>query len=255
MSNRVICPKCGHSNSRHRVTCKRCRVNLAQARAEESRKVVLPQEAAEHLERARKLFNNLDETAEQDKERLYRDIAAECALAISKADGPFPEPHAMLGWVYLFLEQPDKAFKEFSRASQEDPDNFWAVAGRVRVLGMRYYNATQSVSTGDWGTLLFGLGKAQDKASSFVAELNRLIRVFRRALSRSQDVEEWIWMSEQMLELSDVVDRVPTMLSRKPSLCAPVAEAPWDTLDITGHEDEVREIRQKAKGRALLDRM
>lgn len=31
MSKRVIRPECGHSNSRHRVTCKRCRVNLAQA--------------------------------------------------------------------------------------------------------------------------------------------------------------------------------------------------------------------------------
>lgn len=31
MSDRVICPKCGHGNSKQRVTCKKCRVNLAKA--------------------------------------------------------------------------------------------------------------------------------------------------------------------------------------------------------------------------------
>ena len=34
MSDRVICPKCGHSSSKHRATCKNCRVNLAQAVSE-----------------------------------------------------------------------------------------------------------------------------------------------------------------------------------------------------------------------------
>ncbi len=28
MSDRVTCPQCGHRNSKHRVTCKKCRVNL-----------------------------------------------------------------------------------------------------------------------------------------------------------------------------------------------------------------------------------
>jgi len=30
---RVTCPDCGHSNSRHRTTCKACRANLAEALA------------------------------------------------------------------------------------------------------------------------------------------------------------------------------------------------------------------------------
>jgi hypothetical protein len=31
MPDRVVCPACGHKNSRHRVTCKECRASLAQA--------------------------------------------------------------------------------------------------------------------------------------------------------------------------------------------------------------------------------
>ena len=34
MSNRVSCPKCGHSNSTHRITCKKCKENLEQAFSE-----------------------------------------------------------------------------------------------------------------------------------------------------------------------------------------------------------------------------
>jgi hypothetical protein len=30
MADRIICPECGHSNSKHRVTCKKCRASLVQ---------------------------------------------------------------------------------------------------------------------------------------------------------------------------------------------------------------------------------
>jgi hypothetical protein len=36
MADRVICPECGHSNSKHRVTCKNCRASLVEAKGEKA---------------------------------------------------------------------------------------------------------------------------------------------------------------------------------------------------------------------------
>jgi hypothetical protein len=165
MSDRVICPNCGHSNSKHRVTCKKCRANLAQAIAETiAAEQPLPAGAGEATSGS---------SAREEKaiESLSKAVAKE--LAEGKNKGKIVRSLEKQGWpresAVQLVGNVERAAEEYKRSPEGRRAMaekykrhmlygiLWAVGGII-VTAITYNTASPGGTyIIAWGAILFGI--------------------------------------------------------------------------------------------------
>jgi hypothetical protein len=224
-------------------------------------------EAIEHFNRAIDMWNNAEESRRDDT--LRNDVASELALALKKANAPFPRAYALLAMYLNDLGDDQRAEWHADRALQQNPNEFRAQLVRIDVAlkGVKI----AKVSAGDVIALggrpqdavgetlgrMTGAAIAKTRAgmsqANFKRELERLVQIYRNVCLSNDDVDEYLMMSEALIGLGDFIKDVP-MPGGRPNLYVEVVNAPTNNLQITEREQGVTDVRRKAEGRSLLFR-
>jgi hypothetical protein len=166
MSDCVICPKCGHSNSKHRVTCKKCRINLAQAIGEPA-----SVEQSLSVEDGQAMLEELTPEKQKALEALSEAVAND--LAEGKSKNKIVRGLVKQGWLresaVQFIDRVEQAIEEYKKSPEGQRvmaekykrhmlyGILWAVGGiAVTVIT---YNAANPGGTYiiAWGAILFGI--------------------------------------------------------------------------------------------------
>jgi tetratricopeptide (TPR) repeat protein len=224
-------------------------------------------ESAEHFERALEFLEALDDAPENENENIYRDAAAELALAIHRAGASFPSAHAMLAVILYELDDVERAEHHAEIALQQDESEFRAQLVKVELA----LGSTEAVKLGlgnfihlkgSFDDMYFGsVGKtigslvAKGRASltqwNLKGELQKLAQSFRHNCKTNEDVDEYLFMAGTLIAIADVIADIP-MLGDRPDLYAVVVDTSTDNLDQSGREEEVIRMKHKAEGRLLL---
>lgn len=223
--------------------------------------------AIQHYNRAIDVWENLEE-GDRD-ETVTLDIMADLALAIDRANAPFPRAHALLAMCYNDLGDDNKAQREAKIALAENPKEFRAqlvlidvVLKGVKVLKLSPFDVIEwsddvdqmiAGSVARMGGAMFAAMRVSYTQSRFRREVEKLVRVFKEACREESDPGEYLMMCEAMILMGDLVRRVP-MSGGRPNLYAAVLNTPTDRLEISEQveRNKIAEVRRKAMGRALL---
>jgi hypothetical protein len=256
----IQCPKCGSGNRGSARFCSTCGGPLTQTQGRSSvspppdlKSIPQPTgEAMAHYNWAKGMMLGI----EDDDPARWREVADRLALAIQEAGGVFPAAHASLGFAMVMMDNTRNARREFSLAVQQDDNNVMARAMLI-LLELESLGTSNPPLVGGWSDLLVvGIGAAttRRKLAGLRAQINGLAKAFRDSVEQSDNVKDWIWASELMLQVYDairgIVDRSQAAL-----LPQAVVDAPWDTVDIpTDLGQDVADIRRRAEDRIGLAR-
>lgn len=222
-------------------------------------------EAMEHFNRAMNIWGNTEESKWDDN--LRRDVCSELALAVHKANAPFPRANAVLAIFFNELGDDNKADYYARTALHQNPNEFRAQVVRldVSVKGVRIAKITpghiigqgrkfEDVVAGTVGNII-GIGIAAGHAgitqSNFKNEVIKLVQIFRNVCQTNTDADEFLMMANGLISLGDFIKDMP-MPGERPNLYAEVLNAPIDKLDKTNREEEIQEVLRRAEGRTLL---
>jgi len=196
-----------------------------------------------------------------------KDVTAFLALAVKKAGVPYPLAEAKLGLVLYLTGDVKDALNHANKALGHDPDSF--TGQLVRVLNALDSLRVKKLGAGDFlsggGSIegaviasgiktIFSLLGATTAASTQINgknELGKLVEIYRRVCPKTNDVDEFLHMSQLLVNLGDFIKDVP-FTGGKPNLFAEVVNAPISQLEMNGHEDDVDDIRLKAEGKSEL---
>jgi tetratricopeptide (TPR) repeat protein len=202
-----------------------------------------------------------NESAELDESKKS-EILEYLALAIDKANSPFPHAEAYLGLFLYLWDQTEKALFHANRALLFDPDEF--IGQDVRVLCMfekmniqenKRYEGLDKIDSIEAppehkaiaslvGLLgVVGLGASDRRALKM--EIMKLIENYRKAC-KIDDIEGYIWNSIKLMHVGDLIKDIPFPGGRI-DLFTEVVNAPISHLEMDGHDTEVEELRLKAE--------
>lgn len=223
-------------------------------------------EALTHLDRAFEMWQAGDEAHELSESQKL-DIASELALAIHKANAPFPDAHALLAMLLNELGDDERADYHARLALRQDPNEFRAQLVRldVELKDVRFVNLSAGDFVAAGGTLeeayfgsigksigsLIAAGHAGITQSRFNSEVSRLIQIFGNLCEAGVDANEYLFMADTLIDLGDFARDLPFSGGHE-SLYAAVVNTPVDNIDRAGREDDFAAIRSRAKGRLLL---
>jgi tetratricopeptide (TPR) repeat protein len=197
----------------------------------------LPAEAIEHFERARNI-----ETEDNSSGLIER--ASEFALAIKKANGFFPDAHAWLGMTLAELGDTERAKREVQLAVQQDNSNSFArcllILCEIDKLGMPNVPTNTGSFLVDLLSLGGGVAAAKRKIGVFSGQVDRLVNAYCEDIAGSDNVDYWIFCSEMMLQVHDVIQDIRG-LPRKGRIAQAVLDAAWDKVILprkSGHENK-----------------
>lgn len=182
-------------------------------------------EAEECFNQARKLDEELH--GQESDAAVLREQAALYALAVQKANGFFPDAHANLGLALMKLGDIKRARQELIAAIQQDECHAFA-RGLLIVMDSGDLGVKATVRTGEWLDLLFVAGEAvaaQGRLASFSRQIDDLASAFEQDITRSNNVDYWIWLSDYMLTVHDAIQGVKKLL-KKARLAEAVLNAP-----------------------------
>lgn len=235
-------------------------------------------EARGHLQQAIDKWNSADKDGANDILKL--DVASELALAIKKANAPFPRAHAYLAMILNDMGKEDEAEKHASIALQQNPNEFRAQLIKidlalkgVRIVNLRpgHFVHLETESRGDLtdqvagnvlGTIigtagkslvtLFAAGSAAVTQGKFSGEVERLIHIFRNRITTETSADEYLMMAETLISLGDMIKDVSPLGDIRRGLYAAITRSSVDRISQQGHEKEIENVRHKAEGRLLL---
>lgn len=215
-------------------------------------------EAVEHWENAADIQQALNKAgSEAEEEELIQQIVEELALAVSKAGEPFPDARASLAF---FLQESDlrKAFAQAKEALKHDLSPVAEFTARVvYARGYALVAGDSTKKTIGWfgGSGIASLLGTELTFQNFKRKYRRaysdVITSFSRVVSTSRDLSTWLWASSLMLAMGDEVED-SKMLRGQVDFYSPIIEAPWEELDTTGLEEQVKRIIDTAQARAFL---
>jgi len=224
------------------------------------------QEALDVFERAKNKLFKAGEGGDVDNS-VIQDVMSLVALAINKANAPFPRAHSVLSILLEQVGNEKEALKHANIALQQDPNEFRAqfvkidvsMKGvRIRKLGVGdFIDNDRDIASAIVGSVfkgLFSLGSAAHAATTqmnFKTEILALVEIFNNLCQTSIDANEYIYMSDMLISLGDVLKDAP-MPGGKPNLYQEIVNIPLDRIVIGDMKDEVMDIRDKAEGRSLL---
>lgn len=223
-------------------------------------------EAWELFEQALKEWNDTKES-DQD-EKLRRDVASLLSTAIQKAGAPFPRAHSLLSIFLCDLGQEREAVIEADIALSEDPNEFRAQLVKVDVawkgtklkkLGLGdFLIQEKSWEASIISSVLGGAVNILVAASALATqmtlntEFEKLVQIFRQVCSTNKDPEEFSFMAQRLIEIGDMLLKVP--LTSKPNLYLEVANAPIDLLQYSDDNQSafVKKLVAIANGRSNM---
>lgn len=196
-----------------------------------------------------------------------KDITAFLALAVKKAGVPYPLAESKLGLFLFMLGEVKDAINHANKALENDPDSF--TGQLVRVFNALDSLQVKKLGAGDFlakgGSIegavvasvfkgFFSIIGATAAATTQVTgknEIIRLVEIYRRVCPRTTDVDEFLHMSQLLVNLGDFIKDIP-FAGGRPNLFAEVVNAPISQLEISGRETDVDDIRLKAEGKSEL---
>ncbi len=224
-------------------------------------------EAVEHFESAMEVLSGAGEDELTDALKL--DVASELALAIHRANAPFPRAHALLAMLLNELGDDARAGRHASIALDQDQNEFRAQLVKLDVdlkgvrfvsLRPRHFIALDDTLEGVYfGSIaksirsLVVAGHAGITQTGFRSEINRLISIFKNQCKAGVEVGEYLYMADVLIDLGDFARELP-FSSGYLDLYAAVANTPVDEINLSDREEEVSAVHRKAKGRSLLFR-
>ncbi len=217
------------------------------------------QDAIDHYQRARTLEK---QNKGEMKITLIKDILSELALAIKKADAPFPEAQAMGARFFFKIEDWRNAEYNANIALQQDHNQFYAQQVKIDLawnsIVEKVQKGTNSVnsSSGLILTLLIssvGMSRVNSALTDMKNEVVKLVDIFRRICETGVESNEYLRMSVVLIEWGDIFQDIPSFPSGRPNLYAEVVNIPMEKINkMEGMDQQVSEIRRKAEGRSLI---
>lgn len=205
------------------------------------------QESIEHFELAIEVIRKAIEEDRLDN-NVKRDAASEIALAIKKANAPFPKAHAMLAMILYELGDSNGAQIHADIALHENPNNFRAQSVKCNIA---FDKVTVSKVNSDLLGSLISITRGGMTQQSFINEIDRLVAIFQNICKTCDDVGLYLNCAETLIRLGDNLKSYPT-INGLPNLYTAVARAATPNLQQTGREQEIADVRRKAEGRSLL---
>lgn len=234
-------------------------------------------EAVEHFDRAVDMLQKSGSGKLDDTLKL--DVASELALAVKKADAPFPAAYALLAMMMNEMGKDADAERYARIALQQNPNEFRAqlvlidvAVENVQILNLRpgHFLHFESPKGRDLAEQIVGSavgtilgtavksastlaqsGWAANKQAKFKDELVRLIMIFKNCCETNTDSNEFIFMGETLIGLGDWIKDL-SLFGGRPDMYSPVANANIEKLRETAKEKEVIAVINKAQGRLLV---
>lgn len=273
MAEWMRCPFCGRKNFVDRAECEYCHCSL---------KIPLfgqpSREAEEHFQRAIEKWNGAKNDNADDILKL--DVASELALAIKKANAPFPRAHAYLAMILNDMGNDADAERHANIALLQNPNEFRAQLIKidtalkgVKIVKLRPgdFVHVEDYGRGDMaekvvGTALVSLvgtatkslasvlaaGSASATQNNFRREAEKLIAIFRNVCVSNTDAKEYLMMGETLVALGDMIKETPQLRDVRRMLYTEVISVSIENLESQGHEKGIANTRTKAEGRLLL---
>jgi len=278
MSAEIInCSDCGAVNEAGRSFCVACGAPLW-IPEKHGTTAELPANALEIWRKAIAEWKNAVKPGKPDV-LAWGHITSLLTLAISYAGStPFPRAHARLAIALLTLGRNVEAKREADIALQQDPNEFRAQQVKVALALNREKIREELLSRvppflcrgrarlGDAGftnpasmsgpslkpmTDESNVGVPGPAISSLIAELERLVTIFRNLCDSNANVDEYLNVADFLIMVGDGMREMP-LADWRARLYRIVANTPTDKLDCQGRELEVAAVRHKARLGTLL---
>lgn len=235
------------------------------------------QEALQHYDRAIELLNKIDKN---ENIVMKLDVASELALAIQTAGSPFARAHANLAMILNDLGKDRTAEWHANRALQINANEFRAQLVKidlaltgVRVVKLRatdfvHGEGSNKANLGDavtdmvfgsvFGTIgkttgsLFAAASASSSQNKFKDETKRLITIFKNLCVSLSDQDEYLYMTDVLIGLGDLIFNEDSLKDTRNNLYQVAATVSAPNLNQTGREQEIQDLKRRAKGRFAL---
>lgn len=278
MSDEItICSDCGTTNKAARSFCVTCGVPLW-VPEKQITTPGLPADALDTWKNAIEEWRNALRAGEPDL-LFWGHIASLLTLAISYAGTRhFPRAHAHLAIILLTLERDAEAEREANIALQQNPNESRAQQVRVALAlnkaisrGERFSNSfpflhrragslcARSDTNQETSVKKASVTPARARdvrlvrsdTSNLIAELEKMLAIFNFLCDTNTNVDEYLNIADFLIVVGDRMRRIP-FADWRAKLYDVVANTPTDKLNCPGREQEVEEIRQRARIGSLL---
>ena len=273
----ISCSDCGTANKAVSNFCVTCGVPLWVPEKQMSTSS-LPADALEVWEKAMAEWRNAVRIGEPDL-LFWGHIASLLTLAISYAGTKhFPRAHAHLAIVLLTLERDAEAEREANIALEQNPNESRAQQVRVALAlnnaisrRARFSNSlpflrrravspcaksathqeTRVKKTGLTLTRAGDVRLVRSETPNLIAELEKMMAIFNDLCGTYTDVDEYLNIADFLIAVGDRMSKMP-LADWRARLYEVVANTPTDKLNCQGRQQEVEEIRQRARIGSLL---
>jgi hypothetical protein len=275
----VRCPECGTINESVKSFCEACGAPLWVP----EKPGTTDEPPANALETWKKATDEWRDALIGDEPDVlfWGHIASLLTLAVTYAGTThFPRAHAHLAIALLSLGKDVDAEREANIALEQDPNEFRALQVRVvlalnkellreeRLSRLIPFIHRRGERSGEQSFTNFKRNAKYTKLdptlaacdvnpeclspqSSLVAELERIVAVFRNLCDAPSDVDEYLNLADFLIMVADGMRKMP-LVDWRARLYNIVAHTPIEKLNCEGREQEVEVVQQRARLGSLL---